>query len=150
MPKSLDLARVLVVDDELSSRLTLQTLLEAGGYCVDVAGSADEAISKLDRGEYELVLSEAEMESPRAGLRVLLHARVKDYQPATALVTAYREAKASRYRMGDEQQVSINAENVSALLGQVADLIAARALHRLGYASATTASSSASSPFAKK
>jgi len=27
MPKSLELARVLVVDDELSSRLTLQTLL---------------------------------------------------------------------------------------------------------------------------
>ncbi len=29
MPRRLKLARVLVVDDELSSRLTLQTLLEA-------------------------------------------------------------------------------------------------------------------------
>ena len=68
MPKSLELARVLVVDDELSSRLTLQTLLEAGGYSVDVAGSAAEAFSKLDEGQYELVLSEAEMESPQAGV----------------------------------------------------------------------------------
>ena len=106
MPKSLDLARVLVVDDELSSRLTLQTLLEAGGYSVDVAGSAAEAFSKLDEGQYELVLSEAEVDSPEAGRQVLSYARVKPYQPATALVTAYREAKASRYPVGDEQQVS--------------------------------------------
>ncbi|MGD0361772.1 MAG: response regulator [Bryobacteraceae bacterium] len=135
MPRSLELARVLVVDDEVSSRLTLQTLLEAGGYSVDVAGSAAEAFSKLDEGQYELVLSEAEVDSPQTGARVLSYARVKPYQPATALVTAYREAKAPRYPAGDEQQVSINAENVSALLGQVADLIGLRAqrrAHRLG------------------
>jgi len=136
MRKRLNLARVLVVDDELSSRLTLQTLLQAGGYRVDVAGSADEAISKLDEGQYELVLSEAEMESPKAGLRVLSHARVKAYKPATALVTAYREAKASRYPMGDEQQVSINDENVSTLLGQVAHLIGMRAQRRANRAAA--------------
>jgi CheY-like chemotaxis protein len=130
MPKSLELARVLVVDDEVSSRLTLRTLLEAGGYSVDVAGSSAEAFSKLDEGQYELVLSEAQMESPQAGLRVLSYARVRPYQPATALVTAYKEAKASRYPVGDEQQVSINAENVSALLGQVADLIGMRAQRR--------------------
>jgi CheY-like chemotaxis protein len=130
MPKSLELARVLVVDDELSSRLTLQTLLEAGGYSVDVAGSAAEAFSKLDEGQYELVLSEAEVDSPQAGQRVLSYARVKPYQPATALVTAYKEAKASRYPTGDQQQVSVNAENVSALLGRVADLIGMRAQRR--------------------
>ena len=129
MRKSLDLARVLVVDDELSSRLTLQTLLRAGGYNVDVAGSAAEAFTKLDAGQYELVLSEAEMESPNAGHRVLSYARVKPYRPATALVTAYKEAKASRHPVGDEQQVSINTENVSAILGQVADLIGMR-VHR--------------------
>src|ERR1039457_4988628 len=128
MRKSLELARVLVVDDELSSRLTLQTLLEAGGYSVDVAGSA--AFSRLNRGKYERVLSEAEGKSPQAGRQVLSYARVKPYQPATALVTAYMEAKASRYPVGDEQQVSINAENVSALLGQVADLIGLRAQRR--------------------
>ena len=130
MPKTLDLARVLVVDDEVPSRLTLQTILEAGGYRVEIAGSADEAIAKLDQGSYELVLSEAEMESPRAGLRVLSHARSKRYHPATALVTAYRETKASRHTLGDEQQVSVNTENVSALLARVADLIGKRALRR--------------------
>ena len=130
MPKSLDLARVLLVDDEVASRLTLQTILQAGGYNVDVAASAAEAFSKLDGGEYELVLSEAEMESPESGWRVLSYARVKEYSPATALVTAYKEAKAFRYPVGDEQQVSINTENVSTLLRQVADLIGMRAQRR--------------------
>lgn len=130
MRKRLELARVLLVDDELSTRLTLQTLLQAGGYSVDVAGSTAEALSKLDEGQYELVLSEAEMESPQAGQRVLSYARVKAYQPATAVVTAFKEAKASRYPVGDQQQVSINAENVSDLLGQVAHLIGMRAHRR--------------------
>ena len=130
MLKSLDLARVLLVGDELASRLTLQTILQAGGYSVDVAASADEAIGKLDEGQYELVLSEQEMESREAGMRVLSHARVKDYRPATAFVTAYKDAKAFRYPAADEQQVSINAEDVSDLLSKVADLIGRRAHRR--------------------
>jgi len=131
MPKSLDLARVLLVDDELASRLTLQTILQAGGYHVDVAASAAEAFSKLDEREYELVLTEAEMEPPEAGLRVLSYARVKDYKPATALVTAYKGARAARFPKRDEQRVSINAENVSTLLGKIADLIGLRAQRRV-------------------
>jgi CheY-like chemotaxis protein len=129
--QSLDLARVLLVDDELASRLTLQTILQAGGYNVDVAASAAEAFSKLDEGEYELVLSDAGMESPEAGLRVLSYARVKEYKPATALVTAYKESKASRRPVRDQQQVSINTEDVSKLLSKVADLIGIRARRRL-------------------
>jgi len=128
--KSLDLARVLLVADELASRLTLQTLLQAGGYRVDVAVSAAEAFSKLDEGEYQLVLSESEIESRESGSQVLSYARVKEYRPATALVTAYREAKAPRYPQGDQQRVSINAENLSTLLDKVAGLIGMRAQQR--------------------
>src|ERR671921_2622315 len=86
---SLDLARVLVVDDDIASRLTLQTVLEAGGYRVDAAATAAEAVGKMEDQEYELVLSDLQMESPEAGLRVLAHAKMMDYKPATALVTAY-------------------------------------------------------------
>ena len=124
------MARVLLVVDELASRLTLQTLLQAGGYRVDVAASTAEAFSKLDQGEYQLVLSESEIESCEAGSQVLSYARVKAYRPATALVTAYREAKTFRYPPSDQQRVSINAENVSTLLDKVADLIGIRAQQR--------------------
>src|ERR1019366_2275892 len=90
-----DLARVLLVDDDPTSRLTLKTVLEAGGYSVDSAASAAEAVGKLDSGEYELVLSDLQMESPQAGLQVIAHARMMDYKPATALVTTYQNNAAS-------------------------------------------------------
>jgi len=64
--RNLDLARVLLVDDDLASRLTLQTVLEAGGYSVDVAASAAEAMGKLDDQEYELVLSDLRKHVPEA------------------------------------------------------------------------------------
>ena len=91
--RGLELARVLLVDDDVASRLTLQTVLEAGGYQVDAAASAAEAFGKLDEREYELVLSDLRMDSPEAGLKVLAHARMMDYKPATALVTTYQDSK---------------------------------------------------------
>src|SRR5215475_13292937 len=86
---SLDLARVLLVHGELAPRLTLQTILRAGGYSVDVASTPEEAFSQLDENRYELVLSD-----PRSDSRnILSYARVKEYRPATALITAQEELK---------------------------------------------------------
>src|ERR1700722_9596777 len=85
--KALDLARVLLVHGELAPRLALQTILQAGGYVVDVASTPAEAIDKLDEGQYELVLSDSQLGSRPSGRNVLAYARVKDYRPATALVT---------------------------------------------------------------
>src|SRR5260370_40696716 len=93
-----ELARVLLVDDDPTSRLTLQTVLKAGGYNVDSAASAAEALGKLDEGEYELVLSDLQMESPEAGLKGLAHARMMDYKPATALLTTTQNFKPSPAR----------------------------------------------------
>lgn len=125
-----ELARVLLVDDDPASRLTLKTVLEAGGYKVNVAASAAEAVGKLDEGEYELVLSDLQMESPEAGLKVLAHARMMDYKPATALITAYQD---SRPEPSARQQRSmlISPEDIPGLLGKIADLIAERATRRL-------------------
>ena len=90
-----EMARVLLVDDDPASRLTLKTVLEAGGYNVDSAASAAEALDKLDEGKYALVLSDLQMESPHAGLKVLAHARMMDYKPATAIITTYQNSKPS-------------------------------------------------------
>jgi CheY-like chemotaxis protein len=129
MSKSgVELARVLLVDDDPASRLTLQTLLEAGGYRVDAAASASEAVEKLDSIEYQLVLSDLDMESPEAGLKVLAHARMMDYKPATALVTTYRNA---RQKPSIDRPVLIEPEDVPELLTKVADLIAERATRKL-------------------
>jgi CheY-like chemotaxis protein len=130
-PRSLEyeLARVLLVDDDPTSRLTLKTVLEAGGYNVDAAASAAEAVGKLDEGEYELVLSDLQMESPEAGLKVIAHARMMDYKPATALITTYQNGKAAPTRKSNS--LLIKPEDIPGLLGKVAELIGQRASHKL-------------------
>lgn len=120
--RGFELARVLLVDDDLTSRLTLKTVLEAGGYSVDAAASAAEAVGKLDQRQYELVLSDLQMESPRAGLKVLAHARLMDYKPATAILTTYQNK-----RPNARQPVLIAPEDLPGLLSKVADLISQRA-----------------------
>lgn len=120
--KELELARVLVVDDNVGSRLTLKTVLEAGGYFVDAAASAAEAVGKLDERQYELVLSDLQMESPEAGLKVLAHARLMDYKPATAILTTYQNRA-----LDTRRPVFIEPEDLPGLLSKVADLISQRA-----------------------
>jgi two-component system response regulator AtoC len=122
------MARVLVVDDDPASRIILQTVLEAGGYAVDAAASAAEAVGKLDEQEYELVLSDLGMESPQAGYRVLAHARAMDYKPATALITTYTSGTGNALER--VESTLIEPEEVPELLTRVADLIGQRAQRR--------------------
>jgi CheY-like chemotaxis protein len=127
--KELELARVLLVDDDLTSRLTLKAVLEAGGYFVDSAASAAEAVGKLDERQYELVLSDLRMESPQAGLKVIAHARLMEYKPATAILTTYHNSTNPDQR----QPVLIEPQDLPNLLTKIADLIsqrAARIVHR--------------------
>src|SRR5436190_10702619 len=125
--RALSLAPVLLVDDDVASRLTLRTLLRAGGYTVDVASSASEAIEKMDAGEYVLVLSDLGMKSPEEGLKVLAYARHKEYKPATATVTA--SASQSPHARGTD--IVVETEDVPSLLTKVADLIGLRAMRRV-------------------
>ena len=126
--RSLDfeLARVLVVDDDPTARLTLQTVLEAGGYRVDSAASAAEAVGKLEEQEYELVLSDLQMESPEAGLKVLAHARLMDYKPATAIVSSTTQGQKT-----EGSRMLIKPEDLPGLLAKVASLISHRAARRV-------------------
>src|SRR5271156_403930 len=118
-----EMARVLLVDDDPASRLTLKTVLEAGGYNVDSAASAAEALDKLDEGKYALVLSDLQMESPHAGLKVLAHARMMDYKPATALLTTYQNSRTD----STKRRNLISPEDLPDLLSKIADLISSRA-----------------------
>lgn len=124
---SLELARVLLADDQPTSRLTLQTILEAGGYRVDTAASAAEAVGKLDEREYELVLTDLDMETPESGLKVLAHARTMDYKPATAVVSTELMAPTRR----GNPEVVVASENLPEFLSQVATLISVRATRQV-------------------
>ena len=123
-----EVARVLLVDDDPTARIILRTVLQAGGYGVDTAATAAEAIGLLETEEDSLVLSDLHMESPQAGLQVISHARMMDYRPATALITSWREQYSAARAAGT---LLIEPENVPELLEQVADMIGERASRRL-------------------
>jgi CheY-like chemotaxis protein len=132
-PRKRKVARVLLADTGLASRLTLKTILTTAGYAVSGAASAAEAIDKLDEGEYQLVLADLRAESEEAGARLLAYARQKEYHPATALISSdMSETSRSQPEDGsDERVVSISNENVSYLLAKVAELISQRADRRI-------------------
>ncbi len=95
---------------------------------MDVAATPAEAITKLDESQYELVLSEAELGSGPSGRNVLAYARVKDYRPATALVTS-SDDRTSSFRRA-RNHLCIYTENLPHLLAEVAELIGVRASRR--------------------
>lgn len=66
----MNLARLMVVDDEESLRITTAAILEKEGYAVDVASSGNEAVALLANADYDLVLTDLHMEGGE-GLMVL-------------------------------------------------------------------------------
>ena len=126
------LAHILLADGDLASRLTLSTLLTAGGYAVDMVASASEAIDRLEKHEYQLVLADLRAESEEAGQRILAYARQKCYHPATALVTSFlwSEPK-SPPPPSLEHRIAVDNEDVSKMLDRVAELIGLRVSRRV-------------------
>jgi two-component system chemotaxis sensor kinase CheA len=53
--------RILVIDDSLTTRMLEQSILEAAGYEVDVASSAEEGLAKAKGALYGLIVVDVEM-----------------------------------------------------------------------------------------
>lgn len=126
-------ARVLLADTALASRLALKSILSAAGYSVSGAATAAEAVGKLDEGEYQLVLADLRAESEDAGPRLLAYARQKEFHPATALIASDMRETGTLTQQGvsHDSEVHISNENVFQLLERVAELISQRANRRI-------------------
>jgi PAS domain S-box-containing protein len=70
--------RALVVEDEADVADTLRELLEREGYSVTVAGDGAAALMAIDRGEYDLILSDLRMPGVSGPD---LHARLAETKP---------------------------------------------------------------------
>jgi len=81
--------KILLVDDDLAVLLTLKAVLELNQFEVHTATSVADAEAKLGSDVYQLVITDARMETEDAGFQVLRAARKQKYNPATALLTAY-------------------------------------------------------------
>ncbi len=129
-------ARVLLADAELATRLTLKSILSTAGYSVSGVATAAEARGKLDTGEYQLVLADLRAESEDAGPQVLAYARQKEFRPATALLASELASDLSTIGSqaldgGPRSSVHISHENISSFLSGVAELISRRADRRM-------------------
>lgn len=81
--------RILLVDDDLAVLLTLKAVLEYHGFEIETAASTAEAVVRLESNTYQMVISDLRMDTEDAGLRVIEAARRQEYNPATALLTAF-------------------------------------------------------------
>ena len=81
--------RILLVDDEAAILLTLKAILELNGFEVETAASAKEAAEKLTRDSFHMVITDMKMETETAGFDVIRVAKQQEYDPATAILTAF-------------------------------------------------------------
>jgi len=133
LPSSADpthgLARVLLIDGEAASRMTMRTVLQAGGYGVDIATTTIEAMELLDTLEYELVLCNAASDPVHIDAAILSYARFQAYEPATAALSSMH-CDAMEYDGLSRCQLFVEPQNLPELLLKVADLVASRAISR--------------------
>ena len=87
-------ARLLVVDDEESLRITTAAIFELEGYIVDVASSGDEAIELLGKEEYDLVLTDLHMEGGD-GLSVLNRIRCQAPLTISVVLTGFASVESA-------------------------------------------------------
>jgi CheY-like chemotaxis protein len=78
-----NITSILVVDDEQILRDTLGTLLTREGYRVEGAGDGQEALERLSRNQYHIIISDIEM--PRMNGFELLKT-VKERYPKTVVI----------------------------------------------------------------
>ena len=82
------MARVLVVDDEPSFRALLRDILEEAGHGVTEARDGAEALAFLEKGAFDLVLTDRQM--PKVdGLELVRRVRVRRSPPPVVVLTAH-------------------------------------------------------------
>jgi len=81
-------SRILVVDDEVDIRESLDTLLTLEGYSVDLAQHGTEGLRKAEAGNYDLILLDLMMPD-RSGMEVLKEIRERDLETPIFMITAY-------------------------------------------------------------
>jgi two-component system response regulator HydG len=80
--------RILVVDDEESVRTLLTDIMELEGYHVETAATVPEALSKIGREVYDLVLTDLKI-GPHSGMEIVKHVRSTSTETEVMMITAY-------------------------------------------------------------
>lgn len=118
-------APVLVVDDSLTTRMLEQSILESAGYQVDVAVSGEEALERLRRRRYRLVLVDVEMPG-MDGFTLVERLRAEpEWKDIPAILVTSRESREDRVRglqAGAQDYVAKGEFDQRRLLARIAEL----------------------------
>ncbi|MGE5111098.1 MAG: response regulator [Acidobacteriaceae bacterium] len=122
--------RILLADDELAILLTLKAILEMNGFEVETAASAREASEKLASSHFDMVITDMRMETETAGYDVIRAARKQQYDPATAILTAY-PALGTDWKNSGAQSLLVKPMNTQDLLRQIEALLISHQDHKV-------------------
>jgi len=86
--------RVLVVDDEEAMQTALGGLLRKEGYEVETVGSGEEAVERIETGDFHVVVTDLSM-TGISGMQVLERARAFDPDLGVVMITAHGSEKAA-------------------------------------------------------
>lgn len=121
--------RILLVDDEPTVLLTLRAIFEMYGFEVDIAASASEGIQKLESSFFHMVITDMRMETDTAGFDVIRAARLQQYDPAIAILTAYPELSQD-WHSGGVHSLLVKPIGADVLLRQVEALLISHEDHK--------------------
>jgi DNA-binding response OmpR family regulator len=110
--------RILLVDDEPAILLTLKAILEMNGFEVETADGTRAAAEKLRAATYHMVITDMKMENENSGYEVIKVARQQEYDPATAILTAF-PTLGSDWENRGAQQLLVKPVGTEELLRQI-------------------------------
>jgi two-component system response regulator AtoC/two-component system nitrogen regulation response regulator NtrX len=84
--------RILIVDDEKAMRLALKGLLAKEGYQVETADSGEEAVRRIETGDFHVVITDLSMDGV-SGMDLLEHVRRSERDAAVIMITAHGSEK---------------------------------------------------------
>jgi DNA-binding NtrC family response regulator len=101
VPDSPSPSSILVVDDEQEHAQVMCEALMRQGHKCDVTYNLAEAISKLSRKHYDVVVTDLMMEGRKDGLEVMRRAHQQSPPPPVLLVTAINDVPTSKQAMAE-------------------------------------------------
>ena len=117
---------ILVIDDSLTSRMLEQSILQAEGYEVDVASTAEEALSKAHERKYNLFVCDIEMPG-MDGFEFVERARESnDLREIPSIMVTMRaddESRQQALRGGARAYICKGEFDEKALLSKVRELV---------------------------
>ena len=85
------MASILIVDDEQGQRTVLRRILKREGYDVETANGSSDALEKIGKRMFDVVVSDMRMTSPMEGRDLLREIKGQDPDLPVLIMTAFAE-----------------------------------------------------------